>query len=177
MDTISRRSALAAGAALALAACSEEAVPPTDIALDYPEYAPRLAEIAEEERAVATWIEEHRDALPTSYDELVQLPSAYRVPVVLGLPPALASAIMQEHLRRAAGPEMTAEQREVIANVREFLTPAWFTSERQARVMACHRAFGERIASEFTVAENIRVFEAIGPEDDWVRRRIVDAGG
>ena len=87
MDTITRRNALAAGAALVLVACSEAAAPPSDDALGYPEYAPRLAEIAEEERAVAAWIEEHRGALPTDYDELVLLPSAYHVPVALVLAP------------------------------------------------------------------------------------------
>lgn len=177
MDTISRRSALAAGAALALVACSEEAPPELDAALDFPEYAPRLAEIAEEERAVATWIEQHRDTLPTDYDALVRLPSAYRIAVVLALPPASASAIMRDHLQRtgAAHSGMTEEQREVIADVGAFLSPAWFAGERQARVTAWHRAFGQRIDGAFTLAEKIRIFESIGPEDDGIRRKIAEA--
>jgi hypothetical protein len=177
MDTISRRSALAAGAALALVACSEEAPSEQEGAIDFPEYAGRLAEIAEQERAVATWIEQHRDTLPTTYDALVRLPSAYRVAVVLALPPASGSAIMRDHLQRAsaAQPGMTEEQREVVADVGAFLSPAWFAGERQARVTAWQRAFGQRIDGAFTLAERIRVFESIGPEDDGIHRKIADA--
>ncbi len=175
MDTVSRRSALAAGAALVIVACSDDAPLDRDHARDFPEHASRLAELADEEHAVATWIEEHRRSLPTSYDELVLLPSAYRVAVVLELPPATASAIMREHLQRAARPEMTAEQREVIADVAELLSPAWFTEKRALRVMAWHRAFGERINRTFELAEKIRVFESIGPEDEGLRRRIAEA--
>lgn len=177
MDTITRRSALAAGAALALSAVSKDAPADQDEALDLSEYAPRLAEIAEEKRAVATWIEEHRGALPSTYDELVMLPSAYRVPVVLVLPPVQASAILREHFRCAveARPAMTAEQREVIAATSSFITPAWFASERQARVTAWYAAIGEDADDAFTLAERIRIFESIGPEDDGIRARVADA--
>jgi hypothetical protein len=176
MDTIPRRRALAAGAALVLVACSDEAPPPQDDARAFPEYAGRLAEIAEEDSAVAAWIEEHRDALPTDYDELVQLPSAYRVAVALELPSAAASAILREHFRRAIAsrPEMTAEQRELIAATSDFVSPAWVATERQTRVMAWHAVFGQRIDRAFTLAERIRVFESIGPEDDGIRARIAD---
>jgi hypothetical protein len=177
MDTTSRRSALAAGAALVLVACSEEVPPARDDAHEFPEQAARLAEIADEEGAIATWIEEHRGNLPTSYDEIVRLPSAYRVPVALVLPPVQASAILREHFRHAvaARPQMTAEQLEVITATSSLVTPAWVAMERQARVMAWHAAIGEPADDAFTLAERIRIFESIGPEDDGLRRRIADA--
>ena len=66
---------------------------------------------------------------------------------------------------------MTVEQRQVIADVGAFLSPAWFAGERQERVTAWHRAFGQRIDGAFALAEKIRVFESIGPEDDGIRRK------
>jgi hypothetical protein len=199
VDRITRRSAIAAGAALAVGACSDEApssqwtwpipypeyvarvaeiaaeLPVVDPAVELPEYAPRLAEIAEEKRAVAAWIEEHRDALPSSYHELVRLPSAYRVPVALALPVVLASAIMDEHLQRAgADAGRTEEQREVIADVRAYMSPTWWAGEPVARAMAWQREIGERVDETFTLADRIRIFESIGPEDDGIRRRIAD---
>ena len=81
----------------------------------------------DENRAVTAWVEEHRGALPTDHDELVRLPSAYRLGVFFALPPESASALMQEHVRRsvAARPEMTEAQHAVILEAKEVFTVAW----------------------------------------------------
>lgn len=183
MDAVSRRSALAAAATLALAACSE--AEPEDVGADVedsgdpPEALAELAAWEEESRAVTAWVEEHRSALPTDYDELARLPSAYRLGVFLALPPASASALMQEHLRRsaAARPEMTEAQRAVIAEAREVFTVAWYAGEHDDRVAVWKGPFGQRVDASFSHAENIRIFGSIGPEDEGLRRRIANAAG
>ena len=58
-----------------------------------------------------------------------------------------------------------------------LVSPAWLGEERQARVMAWHAAIGQRADDAFTLAERIRIFESIGPEDDETRRRIAEAIG
>jgi hypothetical protein len=175
MDRITRRNALAAGAALALGACSDEAPEELNEDDDLSKYAPRLAEIAEEKRAVNAWLEEHRGALPSTYEEIVRLPSAYRVPVVAALPTAQAWAVMDEHFR-IAGEDAgrTAAQRELIADVRAYLSPAWWAAERVERNGAWIREFGEREMRAFGLADRVRIFESIGPEDEGVRKRILD---
>lgn len=183
MDTLSRRSALAAAATLALVACSE--AEPVGVGAeiegggDPPEALAKLAAWEEENRAVTAWVEAHRGALPTDYDELARLPSAYRLGVFLALTPASASALMQEHLRRsvAARPEMTEAQRALIAEAHEVFTVAWYAGQHDDRVAVWQGPFGQRVDALFSHAENIRIFGSIGPEDEGLRRRIADAVG
>lgn len=176
MARITRRNALAVGAALALGACSDEAPQELDEGDDLSKYAPRLAEIAEEKRAVKAWLEEHRGALPSTYEEIIRLPSAYREPVALALSPIEASAIMREHFRCVilSRPDLTAEQREVIAETSALISPAWITMDPAARGAAWLAGIGKREMREFTIADRVRIFESIGPEDDGVRQRIID---
>ena len=171
MDAISRRSALAAAATLGLVACSEaepdEVGADVEGAGDPPEALAKLAAWEEENRAVTAWVEEHRSALPTDYDELARLPSAYRLGVFLALPPANASALMQERLRRsvAARPEMTEAQRALIAEAREVFTVAWYAGQHDNRVAVWQGPFGQRVDALFSHA------------DEGLRRRIANAVG
>jgi hypothetical protein len=190
MDTLTRRSALAAGAAFALVACSEPEPGEVREAGEEPSNSPedaakiaaweaRVAALEEESRAVAAWVEQHRGALPTDYDELARLPSAYRLAVFLALPPEHASALIQEHLRRSvvARPEMTAAQREVISQAQALFLPAWYAGQHEMRVAVWQGPFGQRVDQVFSREERIRLFGTIGPEDDGIRAKIADALG
>jgi hypothetical protein len=183
MDPVSRRSALAAAATLALVACSEaepeQVGAELEAAGDPPEALAALAAWEEENRAVNAWVEAHRSALPTDYDELARLPSAYRLGVFLALPPASASALMQEHLRRsvAARPEMNEAPRALIAGAQEVFTVAWYAGQHDDRVAVWQGPFGQRVDALFSHAENIRIFGSVGPEDEGLRRRIANAVG
>jgi hypothetical protein len=99
--------------------------------------------------------------------------------VFLALPPANASALMQEHLRRsvAAGPEMTEAQFAVIAEAQEVFTVPWYAGQHEDRVAVWQGAFGQRVDALFSHAENIHIFGSIGPEDEGLRRRIANAVG
>ncbi len=136
-----------------------------------------LAAWEEERRVVAAWIEQNRDALPTDYDELARLPSAYRGAVLLVLAPEHASALLQEHLRRsvAARPDMTAAQREVIAQAQQIFTPAWCAGSQEMHAATWQGSFSQSMGDAFSVAERIRIFGSIGPEDDDIHRRIAEA--
>lgn len=136
-----------------------------------------LAAWEEERRTVAAWIEQNRATLPTDYDELARLPSAYRRAALLVLAPEHASALVQEHLRRAvaARPEMTAAQREVIAEAQQIFTPAWCAGSDEMHVATWQGPFGQRMGDAFSVAERIRIFGSIGPEDEGIRQRIAEA--
>jgi len=181
MNTLPRRNALVAGAALVLVACSDtesaEVSAETKEPLCFPEIAARIAAWEEEDRAVAAWLEQNRGALPTDYDELARFPSAYRRAALLAFAPEHVSALVQEHLRRsiAARPEMTVLQREVISQAQQLFTPAWYSGPPEMHVAAWQGDFGQRIGDAFSVPERMRIFGSIGPEDEGIRARIADA--
>ena len=123
------------------------------------------------------WIEQNRGAIPADYDDLAHLPSAYRLAALHTFSAEQASALVQEHLRRsvAGRPEMTGAQREVVASAQRLFTPGWYSGPNEARVAAWQGDFGRRIDAVFSVAEKIRIFGAIGPEDEGIRLKIADA--
>ena len=184
MSTTRRRSARAAGADAGPVEGSAE----VDGALDSHEETAglaawedanraMLAAWEEERRTVAAWIEQNRATLPTDYDELARLPSAYRRAALLVLAPEHTSALVQEHLRRsvAARPEMTAAQREVIAQAQQIFTAAWCAGPDEMRAATWQGPFSQRMGDAFSVAERIRIFGSIGPEDEGIRQRIAEA--
>ena len=136
-----------------------------------------LAAWEEERRTVAAWIEANRGTIPTDYDELGRLPSAYRRPAILVLAPEHASALVQEHPRRsvAARPEMTAAQRKVIAEAQQIFTPAWCAGSQELHASLWQGPFSQHMGEAFSVAERVRIFGSIGPEDEGIRRRIAEA--
>lgn len=163
MDTIPRRSALAAGATLVLTGCvgsGDEAIPA----------------VGDDTATIAAWIEQRRGSLPTDYDELGRLPFPYRREIVQRLSSVEQSALKQEHLRQAIAsrPWLTAEQRAVIDLAREAMTPAWFEATPEERQRWGTR-WGQRIGEAFDQPEFIRIFGSIGPEDDAIRQMITDA--
>lgn len=170
IDTIPRRSALSADAL---------GSPEDTAGLAAWEEANRamLAAREEERRTVAAWIEANRGGLPTDYDELGRLPSAYRRAAILVLAPEHASALVQEHPRRsvAARPEMTAAQREVIAEAQQIFTPAWCAGSQELHASLWQGPFSQHMGEAFSVAERVRIFGSIGPEDEGIRRRIAEA--
>ena len=178
---MTRRNALAAGAALALVACSDAAQDEALAVDESPIYsAEALAEIAaweEENRVEAAWLEENRATLPTDYDGLAQLPWSHRRTAANALPPAIQAALMAEHLRRsvAARPDMNDEQRAVIAHVQELLTHTWYVEDGDARQRVWDRGLLERSTAAFREPEWHRIFSTLGPECDECRARYEDA--
>jgi len=124
----------------------------------------------DESATIAEWVEQHREDLPTDYDELALLPSPYRGAVFVRLSPEARSALVQEHLRRCvdARPWLTPEQRDVIDLARESLTPAWFEATFDDR---------QRRSKMWGAPEWIRLFGSIGPEDEAIRKTIEASTG
>jgi hypothetical protein len=113
MSTIPR-SVLICGVGLALSSCFPfESAPPA---------------VDDDSATIAAWIDDHRGALPTDYDEVGRLPWPYRRAVVGELPHTTQSALVQTHLARyvLAHPELTPAQSEGSAVAQELMTPAWY---------------------------------------------------
>lgn len=136
-----------------------------------------LAAWEAERRVVAAWIEANRGRIPTDYDELGRLPSAYRQAALLVLAPEQTSALVQEHLRRSveARPDMTAAQRAVMGEAQQIFTPAWCAGSTEMRAATWQGPFSEHMSDAFSMAERVRIFGSIGPEDEGIRRRIAEA--
>ena len=181
MKPLTRRIALANGAALVLVACSDveqgEALAIDSAPVYSPEALAKIAAWEEENRAVDAWLEQNRGAIPVSYDELACLPSAYRLAALHTLSPEQASVLVQEHLRRsiAARPEMNDAQRSAVALAQQLFTPAWYAGPHEIRVAAWQGELGQRIDEAFDLPETIRIFGSIGPEDEGLRAKIADA--
>ena len=66
---------------------------------------------------IVAWVEEHRDALPTTLAELSTFPVAFRKVIVNAVPPERRTRFWEEHLRTFLEPRagLTAEQRAFVA--------------------------------------------------------------
>lgn len=177
MDAMTRRRALAAGAALTLGACSDAGQDEAPAVDESPLYsAEALAEIAaweEENRVEAAWLKENRATLPIDYDGLAELPWRHRRTAANALPPATQAALMAEHLRRsvASRPDMNEEQRAVIAQVQELLTHSWYFEDGDARQRVWERELLKRSTDAFSGPEWHRIFGTLGLKCDESRAR------
>jgi hypothetical protein len=182
MKTLTRRSALAATAALALPVRPEEAVDenprPVFVPLTRNPFPEGDLETINAKLFVQhegrVWAYDRRDNLPTSYDELDRLPLNYRQAVIEALPVATAVELVLERIQRCADadPYLTDEQRAVLADAPLNLTPEWAqasTDEREARWP--DGGFWQRARAAFTMEDWRRVFGRSDAIDLWTCAR------
>jgi hypothetical protein len=189
MSTLTRRSALAAFTALALPAQPEategyEDSRPVFVPLEHSPFreidvdtlnARRL-----ESHEGSVWAYDHRDSLPTDYEEIDDLPANYREAVLAALPVTTTVALVLERIQRCADadPDLTDEQRAVIAGAPLTLTPEWSEAsndEREARWP--DGGFWQRTREAFTAEEWSRIFGSDDIEDWWPFARCLGLGG
>jgi hypothetical protein len=134
-----------------------------------PESAPPAVD--DDSATIAAWIDDHRAALPTDYDELGRLPWPYRRALVMDLPHPTQSVLVQTHLARylMAHPELTPAQREGIAAAQVVMTPIWFAMAPLERQRVGEEEL-EPLMGAFDHAEFIRIFATVGPEEDAIRK-------
>lgn len=106
--------------------------------------APAFAE--NEATGARAWVEAHRDALPTRYDDVVAYPVSYRRAIHEALPPKSRSGLWTEHLRRYAAdrPQLTANQRTLVRRAQGVAGDvATFQGEPPAELADISRAVRE----------------------------------
>lgn len=171
MSEITRRNVLAAGAALALPVRSD---PPVD-ENPRPVFVPPLREVGSrlgmtyEERYAwshqrhlgAVWVWEHRDNLPTGYEEIESLPQPVRDAVIDALPTAVVVDLLLARIERMADAdsELTEAQRALLAEAPRWVTTEWADADNDAReAMYPDGGFWQRVKVEVSVEEWQRVF-------------------
>ncbi len=189
MSSITRRSALAACATLALPVRPEsevvgEGARPVFVPLTrspFPEadleaFNANLLKLHEGR----VWVYDHRDNLPTSYEEIDCLPGSYREALLEALPVATVVDLVLERIQRCAeaDPYLTEEQRAVIASAPLTLTPAWSEASNEEREAGWpDGGFWERAREAFTVEEWSRVFCSDDAQDLWLYARFLSLRG
>lgn len=184
MKTLTRRSALAAGAALALPvgpalACDEN---PRPVFMPLTRNPYRIGDLVTLNAARyaqyegAAWAWDHRDNLPTSYDELDRLPLNIREAVIEALPIATAVELVLERIQRSADAdrEMTDEQRAVLAEAPRYVTPEWAEASTDAReAMYPDGGWWQRAKEVFCTEEWRRIFGQSDAVNLWCRGRFL----
>jgi hypothetical protein len=169
MKTITRRSSLVGIAALALPvpsvdAATEDARP---VFVPLTQLSPLLGDLDTmnaklfERHEADVWVYEHRDNLPADYDDLDRLPLKVRQAVLKALPVAIAVDLLLERIQRSADadPEITDEQRAVLADAYLTVTPEWAAASNEERETMCpDGGFWERARSAFTDEDWRRIF-------------------
>ncbi|MEV0242331.1 bacteriocin fulvocin C-related protein [Streptomyces sp. NPDC050674] len=115
-----------------------------------------------EAEAARRWVLAHRDALPTTYDDVAALPVSHRRALHEALPAKARSGLWSEHLRRfgAARPELSAAQRRVLDRALAVASdPATFEGEPPAEVAK----LGEAARDAFGPAEARAMLAVLGP--------------
>lgn len=189
MSIITRRSVLAAGASLALPGRSEveaidESPRPVFIPLarspfpdgDVDTLNANLLEIHEGR----VWAYDHRDNLPTDYDELDHLPANHRHAVLEALPVTTAVELVLERIRRCADadPYLTNEQRALLAGAPLTVTPEWCEASGDQREEKWpDGGFWQRTREAFEPEEWSRVFGSDDTGNTWPHARHLDLSG
>jgi hypothetical protein len=187
MKTVTRRNALAAAAALALPVRPDVVVDdeprPVFVPLTHNPY--RVGDLATinarrlAQHEGAVWVWEHRDGLPSGYDELDCLPLNIREAVIEALPVATAVELVLERIRRSADADadMTDEQRAVLADAALTLTAEWAEADNEEREMRWPDGGFWQLAKEAFSAEDWRrVFGRSEEIDMWCRGRFLALG-
>lgn len=183
MSTMTRRGALAACAALALPVPSEMGVADEDLR---PVFVPLTrnpfpgtdldvlnANLLERHKG-SVWVYDHRDDLPTEYEEIDSLQASYREALLDALPVATVVELVLERIQRCtdAYPDLTDEQRAVIASAPLTLTPEWCEASGEERVAKWpDGGFWQHTREVFTSEEWCRLFGSDEIGDWWAFAR------
>lgn len=116
------------------------------------------------------WVYDHRDHLPTDYEEIDRLPANYREALFAALPVATVVDLVLERIQRCtdAYPDLTDEQRAVIASAPLTLTPEWCEAsceERDAQLP--DGGFWQHTLEAFTSEEWSRIFGSDDTLNVW----------
>jgi len=114
---------------------------------------------------ILQWVEEHREALPTTIAELAVFPVAFRRVIVNFVPHEQRTRFWQEHLESFLRPQsaLSAEQRTFVESTISAL-PHVFGSplpEAQQRI----RSMEEGMRGLFTRQEAAAMFGMVGPAE------------
>jgi hypothetical protein len=73
---------------------------------------------------VREWVEEHRGALPSTYEAISRFPMQYRKSIFSASPPRVKSSLWKDHISRyiVVHASMTLEQRSVLDEMMHFLS-------------------------------------------------------
>lgn len=125
------------------------------------------------------WAYDHRDALPTDYDELDRMPLNIRQAVIEALPIATAVGLVLERIERSADADalMTDEQRAVLASAPVFVTPEWAEATNEEReAMYPDGGFWQRAKGAFSMDDWRRIFGRSDAIDGWCLARFATFG-
>lgn len=182
MSTMTRRGALAACAALTLPVPSEVEVVDED---PRPVFVPAThnpfpgdldvfnANLLKSHEG-RVWVYDHRNNLPTEYEEIDRLPANYREALLAALPVSTVIDLVLERIQRCtdAYPDLTDEQRAVIASAPLTLTPEWCEASGEVREATwTDGGFWQHTREVFTSEEWCRVFGSDEIEDWWAFAR------
>ena len=126
------------------------------------------------------WVHDHRDELPTGYEEIDRLPANYREALLEALPVATVVELVLERIQRCADadPYLTDEQRAVIASAPLTLTAAWSEASNEEREAQWpDGGFWQRAREDFTLEEWSRIFGGNEGRDSWLYARFLSLRG
>jgi hypothetical protein len=114
---------------------------------------------------IVSWVEEHRDTLPTTLAELATFPVAFRRVIVNAVSPEQRTRFWQEHLATFLAPDagLTQEQCALVAETIPLL-PDIFGSplpEAQAKM----RPLEQRMSQAFSRPQCAAIFGMVGPPE------------
>lgn len=185
MKTITRRNALATGAVLALPSSADAVTeePRRPVFVPWTKGSPFLGDLDTfnarmyESHLGAVWVHDHRDSLPSGYEELERLPQNIRDAVFGALPVETAVDLVLERIRRSADAdlEMTDEQRAVLESAPLTITPEWALSNDREAIWP-DGGFWQRAREAFTMDDWRRIFGRSDAIDMWCLGRGLGLG-
>ncbi len=114
---------------------------------------------------ILAWVEQHRDALPTSLAELSAFPVAFRKVIVNHVGPEQRTRFWEEHLRTFLDPHagLTPDQQAFVTETIPLLSGIFGSPlpDAQARM----RPLGERMRNVFTQTQCAAMFGMVGPPE------------
>jgi hypothetical protein len=114
---------------------------------------------------IVEWVEQHRDALPTTLAELSTFPVPFRKVIVNSVGSEQRTRFWEEHLRTFLEPHagLTAEQRAFVAEAIPLL--AGIFGSQLAEAQAKMRPLEAHMASVFTRQQCAAIFGMVGPPE------------
>jgi hypothetical protein len=94
-------------------------------------------------------------------DQIARFDRPHRLALFTAMTPSVRASLWQEQLRRfESQPDLTAAQRELVAEGRTLITPALY--ERQPAAMAAYQQFWSRAAGSFVSFDQRRAWADLG---------------
>ena len=98
---------------------------------------------------------------PMTLEQIARFDRPHRLAIFSAVTPSVRASLWQEQLRRFEGaPELSAEQRALVAEGRTLITPKLY--EREPAAMAAYQKFWSRAAESFVSFDQRRAWGDIG---------------